>query len=163
MPTALERSYERTVRVGAPVDRLYEQMDSVHGLARFIPQLESSVLGADDDRGVCRGLFSIGPLSYEVDGNMTVDRVVPLHNLEIALRAPSLRLELDGQFEFLVGAQDETTLRYAATIRSTHPLLRRMPSSLTGALEEHVDTTTDLIAVRARQYTQAKRLLADTE
>ena len=108
MPTALERSYERTVRIGAPVDGLYEEMDSVHGLA-------------------------------------------------------SLRLELEGAFDFTVSAQDETTLRYAATIRSTHPLLRRMPSSLTGALVEHVDTTTDLIAVRTRQYTQARRLLAEPE
>jgi hypothetical protein len=108
-------------------------------------------------------VFSIGPLSYEVDGDMTVERAVPLHSLEIALRAPSLRLELEGAFEFMVSAQDETTLRYSATIRSAHPLLRRMPSALTGALEEHVDTTTDLISVRARQYTQAKRRLADLE
>jgi|SRR5581483_5644138 carbon monoxide dehydrogenase subunit G len=163
MPTALERSYERTVRIGAPLEGLYEELDSVHGLARFIPQLDSSVLGSDDSRGACRGVFSIGPLSYEVDGDMTVERAVPLHSLEIALRAPSLRLELEGAFEFMVSAQDETTLRYSATIRSAHPLLRRMPSALTGALEEHVDTTTDLISVRARQYTQAKRRLADLE
>jgi hypothetical protein len=146
------------------VDDLYDELDSAHRLARFIPQLETSMADATaDGAATCRGLLSIGPLCYSIPGEMSVERVVPLHNLEVVLRAPSLRLELDGTLDFAVGAQDETTLRYAATIRSSHPLLRRLPGALIGALEEHVDSTTDLIAVRGRQYSQARRRLADPD
>jgi carbon monoxide dehydrogenase subunit G len=163
MPTALERTYERSVRIEAPHDGVYEELDTAHGLARFIPQLDGPVLGPDDDHGACRASVSIGLLSYEFDSDITVRRATPPHSLEVELRAPSLRLELDGVFNLTVNARDETTLRYTATIRSTHPVFRRMSSALTGVLEEHVDSTTDLIAVRAHQYTRARRRLTETD
>lgn len=163
MSTVTECAYERTVRVESPVDDLYEEIDSVHRLARFIPQLASDVEGTSDTTGDCRGVLAIGPLSYEVDGQLLVEPVSPMHNLEVALRAPALRLELDGVLALSPGANNETTLHYSATLRSTHPVLRRMPKALSGVLEEHVDTTTDLIAVRGRQYTQARRALTEPD
>jgi hypothetical protein len=159
----VESSYERTVRVQAPVNGLYREVDSIHRLARFIAQIDSHLPGANDDYGMCRASFFFGPLAYQVDGDIAVERVLPPHCLAVALRVPTLRLELDGTFDLSISAQYETTLRYAATIRSSHPVLRRMHNALTGALVEHVDTTTDLITVRAGQYARAERRFTELE
>lgn len=160
MTAVLERDYERTVRINAPLRGLYREMDSVDGLARFLPQVDS-VEHAEQNasHAVCHGSVSIGPLSYRLAGTVAVERVDPPNALRVQLRAPSLQLEITGMFEFTPSAADETTLRYAATIRSAHPLVRRMRSSLIGLLEEHVDWATDLLMVRGRQYTNAERLL----
>jgi carbon monoxide dehydrogenase subunit G len=157
----LERSYERTVRVEAPLRGLYREMDTVEALARFLPQVDRLIPGSDADHAACEGSISIGPLSYRLQGTLSVERVDPPRTLRVRLRAPAIHLELDGEFDFTASAEEETTLRYAAMIRSSHPLVRRMRSSLTGALEEHVDSAIDLVAVRGRQYAEAERRLSN--
>jgi carbon monoxide dehydrogenase subunit G len=161
MDAVTQRSYERTVRVGAPLWALYAEMDSVERIARFLPQLDrvEPVDEADDTQARCFGVVSIGPLCYRLAGSLEVQRVNPPRRVGILLRASRVPLELEGGFEFTRAAAEETTVRYAATIRSAHPLMRRIPSALTGVLEEHVDAATDLAALRGRQYVQAERLL----
>ncbi|HEY1966990.1 MAG TPA: hypothetical protein VGH89_03510 [Pseudonocardia sp.] len=163
MAAVLERSYERTVRVMAPLLGLYREMDSVDGLVRFLAEVDSYVSSPTDDSATLIGSLCIGPLSYRLEGSLMIHRVVPPNSLRIRMRAPSLQLELEGTFEFTASAAEETTLRYSATMRSSHPLVRRMRSSLTGALEEHVDSATDLVAVRARQYAEAERRFNDLQ
>jgi carbon monoxide dehydrogenase subunit G len=159
--SVLERSYERTVRVEAPLRGLYREMDTVDGLVRFLPQVDRHISGPDPGHAVCEGSISIGPLSYRVQGTISVERVDPPRALRVRLRAPAIHLELDGEFEFAASAAEETTLRYSAIIRSSHPLVSRMRSSLTGALEEHVDSAIDLVVVRGRQYAEAERRLSN--
>jgi carbon monoxide dehydrogenase subunit G len=160
MASVLERSYERTVRVNSPLRALYREMDSVDGLVRFLPQIDSHEPDPDSQGALCQGVISIGPLSYRVAGTLLVERVTPPSQLWVRLRAPSLQLELEGTFDFAASSNDETTLTYSATVRSAHPLVRRMRSSLIGMLEEHVDAATDLATIRGKQYAQAARLLS---
>ena len=160
--TVLERHYERSVRVMSPLRGLYREMDSVEAIVRFIPNIDS-LTDIDEDHAVCHGSVSIGPLSYRLDGRIRVQRVDPPNGLRVKLEAPSLQLQIDGMFGFTVSAQNETTLHYSATIRSAHPLVRRMRSSLTGLLEEHVDSATDLVSVRARQYAEAERRFSELQ
>jgi hypothetical protein len=160
MSAVLERDYERTVRVSAPLRALYREMDSVDGLVRFLHQIDDHEPDPDSKGGLVHGSMAIGPLSYRLTGTLLVERVDPPRSLWVRLRAPSLQMEIEGTFEFTAASAEETTLRYAATIRSAHPLVRRMRSSLIGVLEEHVDAATDLAAVRGRQYAQAARLLS---
>jgi carbon monoxide dehydrogenase subunit G len=158
--SVLERDYERTIRVSAPLRALYREMDSVDGLVRFMHQIDDHEADPDSKGALVHGSIAIGPLSYRITGTLLVERVDPPRCLWVRLRAPSLQLEIEGTFEFTAASTEETTLRYAATIRSAHPLVRRMRSSLIGVLEEHVDAATDLAAVRGRQYAQAARLLS---
>lgn len=160
MSAVLERSYERTVRVNAPVRALYREMDSVDGLVRFMHQIDSHEPDPDGKGALVHGSIAIGPLSYRITGTLLVERVNPPNGLWVRLRAPSLQMEIEGRFDLTASSAEETTLRYAATIRSGHALMRRMRSSLIGVLEEHVDAATDLAAVRGRQYAQAARLLS---
>ncbi len=160
MSSVLERDYERTIRVSAPLRALYREMDSVDGLVRFMHQIDDHEADPDSKGALVHGSIAIGPLSYRITGTLLVERVDPPRCLWVRLRAPSLQLEIEGTFEFTAASTEETTLRYAATIRSAHPLVRRMRSSLIGVLEEHVDAATDLAAVRGRQYAQAARLLS---
>lgn len=156
-----QRTYERTVRVRAPLRPLYAEMDSVERIARFLPQLDRVELldEAGDTQARCFGVMSIGPLVYRLAGSLELQRMNPPGRVGIRLRASGVPLELEGGFEFTRAADEETTVRYAATIRSAHPLMRRIPSALTEVLEEHVDTATDLAALRGRQYVHAERLL----
>jgi carbon monoxide dehydrogenase subunit G len=156
----LERSYERTVRIKAPQRTLYGEMDSVEALARFLPQVDGLEPDPDPRIAVCFGAVAIGPLSYRLKGTLELERVDPPNGLWLRLRASNVPMELEGRFEFTASAAEETTLRYSATIRSEHKLIRRMRSSMIGVLEEHVDAATDLAAVRGRQYAQAARLLS---
>jgi carbon monoxide dehydrogenase subunit G len=160
MVEVLERSYERTVRIKAPQRTLYGEMDSVEGLARFLPQLDSLEADPDPHIAVCFGAVAIGPLSFRLKGTLELERVDPPNGLWLRLRASNVPMELEGRFEFTASAAEETTLRYSATIRSQHKLIRRMRSSMIGVLEEHVDSATDLAAVRGRQYVQAAQLLS---
>lgn len=160
MSSVLERDYERTIRISAPLRALYREMDSVDGLVRFLHQIDDHEADPDSKGALVHGSIAIGPLSYRITGTLLVERVDPPRCLWVRLRAPSLQLEIEGTFEFTAASTEETTLRYAATIRSAHPLVRRMRSSLIGVLEEHVDAATDLAAVRGRQYAQAARLLS---
>jgi carbon monoxide dehydrogenase subunit G len=156
----LERSYERSVRIKASQRTLYGEMDSVEGLARFLPQVDGLEADPDPHLAVCFGAVAIGPLSYRLKGTLEIERIDPPNGLWLRLRASNVPMELEGRFEFTASAAEETTLRYSATIRSEHKLIRRMRSSMIGVLEEHVDAATDLAAVRGRQYAQAARLLA---
>jgi carbon monoxide dehydrogenase subunit G len=156
----LERSYERTVRIKAPQRTLYGEMDSVEALARFLPQVDGLEPDPDPHIAVCFGAVSIGPLSYRLKGTLEVERVDPPNGLWLRLRATNVPMELEGRFDFTPSSAEETTLRYSATIRSDHKLIRRMRSSMLGVLEEHVDAAIDLAAVRGSQYAQAARLLS---
>jgi carbon monoxide dehydrogenase subunit G len=156
----LERSYERTVRIKAPQRTLYGEMDSVEALARFLPHVDSLEPDPDPYIAVCFGAVAIGPLSYRLKGTLELERIDPPNGIWLRLRASNLPMELEGRFEFTASSAEETTLRYSATIRSEHKLIRRMRSSMIGVLEEHVDAATDLAAVRGRQYAQAARLLS---
>jgi carbon monoxide dehydrogenase subunit G len=162
MPAVLERHYDRSVRVMAPLPGLYGELDSVEGIARFIRQIDR-IAPADEEHARCQGSLSIGPLSYRLNGELELERLDPPHGLRLRLHSPALRLEIEGLFEFVVSAENETTVHYAATIRSAHPLVRRMGSALTGLLEEHVDSATDLVAVRGRQYAEAQRRFTELE
>jgi carbon monoxide dehydrogenase subunit G len=156
----LERSYERTVRIKAPQLTLYGEMDSVEALARFLPHVDSLESDPDPRIAGCFGVVAIGPLSYRLKGTLELERIDPPNGIWLRLRASNLPIELEGRFDFTASSAEETNLRYSATIRSQHKLIRRMRSSLIGVLEEHVDAATDLAAVRGRQYAQAARLLS---
>ena len=160
MVEVLERSYERTVRIMAPQRTLYGEMDSVEALARFLPHVDSLEPDPDPRIAGCFGVVAIGPLSYRLKGTLELELIDPPNGIWLRLRASNLPIELEGRFDFTASSAEETTLRYAATIRSQHKLIRRMRSSMIGVLEEHVDAATDLAAVRGRQYAQAARLLS---
>jgi hypothetical protein len=167
MSSVTERSYERTVCVHASVAALYQEMKTADGLVRFLCEVESHLVDPEDGHAVCQGMISVGPLSYRIAGDLVVEGQAGQGDTEsgaslrVALRAPSLRIQIDGTLDLIAAAARETTLRYAATIRSSHPLLRRFGSALTGTLEEHVDSATDRIAVLVSQYTAARRQLSD--
>lgn len=161
MARVADPHYQRDVRVMAPLHGVYREMDTVDGLVRFIPQIGEHRPEPGGGRARCRGTVSLGPLTCRLTGEIRVQRVDPPHAIHVLLESSELAIELDGTFELIESAEDETTLRYAASIRSEHPLVRRMRSSMTGLLEEHVDSTTDLVAVRVRQYTSAARRFAD--
>jgi hypothetical protein len=158
----MERTYERTVRVSAPMRALYGEMDSVELIARFLSEVDrvEPFDDLEDARGRFFGTVTIGPFSYRLTGTLMIERVDPPAGLWVRLRASNLPIEFDGRFEFAEAAAEETTLRYAATIRSAHPLMRWLRSWLIAALEAHVDTATELAAVRGGQYTRAERLLS---
>ena len=160
MVKVLERSYERTVRIKAPLLTLYGEMDSVEALARFLPHVDGLEPDPDPRMAGCFGAGAIGPLSYRLTGTLELERIDPPNGLWLRLRASNLPIELEGRFGFTPSAAEETTLRYSATIRSEHKLIRRMRSSMIGVLEEHVDAATDLAAVRGRQYARAAMLLS---
>lgn len=163
MAAALERSYERTVRVKAPLRGLYREMDTVDGLIRFIPQIERHRAAPDGESAVAFGSMSLGPLSWQLRGDIRIEQVDPPNALNLFIDVPSVQMTFRGVFEFSTSAADETTLRFAATVSSSHNLVRRMRSSLTGALEDFVDSTTDRVAILARQYAEAERRFSDIQ
>jgi hypothetical protein len=158
--TSVERTYARAVRVKVPTRMLRPAMGSIDGLLRYFPGIETDPAQTADKHARCHVAISIGPLSYRLDAVLSIDEGDTPEMLRISMRVPALRLEIRGLFDFAASAAGETTLRYTATISSTHPLARRIPTSLANTLEDHVDSAIDLIAKQGRQYSAAKRLRA---
>lgn len=159
MVTAVESSYDRTVRVLAPRARIYDELGTAEGMIRYMPQIERFQLLPEPDRVLIHTSVSVGPLQWHVEALLRVDRLDPPSVLGVNMTIPGLQLEVDGAIELIESAVEETQLTYRATIGSRHRLMRRLRSSLTGSLEEHIDTTTDRIATLARQHAEAERRL----
>jgi hypothetical protein len=135
-------------------------MDSVQRLARFLPQIEGLASETGARTALCQCVLRVGPLSYRLRSNLLVQPTAPPTVVSVQLEAPDLRLMIASSLEFFTASLEETTLRYAATVRSTHPLVRRLRGSLLTMLEEHVDVAVDLAVTRGRQYVRAARELA---
>lgn len=162
MASELERSYNRTVRVLAPLRALYDDMCTAAGLLKFMPQIARYRVTDNPDEARIATELTLGPVSWPVEGTLVVRRTLPPRELAARIDIPSLQIVVEGRIELEGTAAEETQLTFAATIRSAHPLVRRMRSQLTGALEETVDTTTDRIAILARQHAEAERRLANS-
>jgi hypothetical protein len=70
-----------------------------------------------------------------------------------------LNLDIAGTVELSSCGRAETTLRYAAQLSTDHTVLRRLRNPLVDALEDHVSTTTELMALRTHQYTRTQHHL----
>jgi carbon monoxide dehydrogenase subunit G len=163
MVTAIESSYARDVQVLAPRGRVFDTLATAAGLVRFMPQVDKYQSQPEPERALVHTAISLGPLAWQTDALLQVDRVVTPSALRITITMPSLQITLEGEIDLAETSATETLLTYRASIRSTHRLMRRLRSSLTGALEEHIDTTTERIATLARQHAEAERRLTDPQ
>jgi carbon monoxide dehydrogenase subunit G len=163
MVATLERSYARTVLVKSPIRSLYHEMRTAASVIRFMPVIDDFVATSDEHVATILTTLCLGPVSWQFTGRLELEEVDPPHRLGISITVPSPQLDFIGEFHYEVSSAEETNLRYEATVRTDQPLLRRMRSSLVGSLEEYVDSTTERVAILARQYADAERRFSELE
>ena len=156
----VERSYARTMRIAVSARTLSLALDSVDGVLSLFPQIHTCSVDPTDTHARCRLTVPVGPSLRHLDAACSVDRLDMPRTLRVLIHVPALSMRTLGVFDFTPCAAGETALTYTATMTSTGPTTRRIRSSLSDVLEDHVDSAAELLARLSRQYTAAKRLRA---
>jgi carbon monoxide dehydrogenase subunit G len=155
----LEVKNDVRVRVVAPVAAVWDELSPLDQLLRHIPEVENFTMEPDGSRGRVCACLSWGPLASRLEGDIEVVEARPPNRLRIAGAFPSLRLQLDGTFDVSAAINHETVLCYGAIFRCDHRLARRLRGVLTSTVENHVESLTSRLAIRAAQHAQAERRL----
>jgi carbon monoxide dehydrogenase subunit G len=151
----VEIAFERSVRVLAPVELVWAEMNSVESILSKSPQVvDYSILGERDAR--IRSKLTWGPLKYQVEGTMTVRQLTQNQLLEYAILLPELGLTYLAGMRIAPGGAHDTTLDYVAHLDLNHRLAAKLRGLFAELIEEHIHGLVGRVKTRAEQ-----RRLAD--
>lgn len=155
-----ELTYEVTVRTGAPLAGVWDELCTLDRLLGHVPAISSVELNADGSRGAFTFVLSrLGRLWKRLETTAAVTEVTPPRQLRWRIETPSLEWEFEGTFELSPAGAEETTLVYRGTTRFSDRYAGPLQAIHAEVLEEHLETVANRIAGRAARRTLAERTL----
>ena len=151
--------FERQERIDAPVEQVWDELDSLEDILTKTPQIARHAVRADGSTADLQVVIRWGPVRRTVDAIARQADVRPFEGLALRVDAPSIDVHADGSLTIRAGGEAETALTYSMQLESGHWFSRRMRSTLTDMLEGHVHSLIDSVKARAEAHHQAEKRL----
>ena len=155
----VEAEHTRTVRVRAPIETVWNELNPLDRLIRNMPEVAAFKLEPDGRSIEFSTRLSWGPIGWKI-ARASLAEAAPPHRLTWRGEAPSLQADFEGTFELAPAPSGtETVLTYHAVLHCRHKLIGRLRGALSTYLEGHVNSLPDRVAALAVQHAEADERL----
>lgn len=155
----MEIEVERHERITAPVQLVWEEIDSLEQILAKSPQAFSYDVVPGGQRAVIKSNLAWGPLKWAVEGEASLHDVVARQHLCYQLDVPSLEMHFEATIDLTVVGDTETRLDYRGQMEIRHRLAGRMRGMFSEMLEEHASGLVRRVKVHAEQRRLAQERL----
>jgi carbon monoxide dehydrogenase subunit G len=157
----MEIDIERHERILAPVELVWDEIDTLEKLLAKSPQAFNYDLVPGGQRATAKANLAWGPIKWTLDIEASIEDFRPLQRLVYVIVAPTLELRLEATIDLVVVGDAETRLDYRAKLDLRHRLASRMRGMFNEITEEHTHGLVSRVKVKAEQRRLAQdRLLS---
>ena len=155
----MELEVQRHERIMAPLQLVWEEMDSLEQILAKSPQISQYdvVPGGQRARGTTK--LAWGPLKWTVDIEAEVTELIPLQRLGFAIEGPSLEVRYEGTIDLAPIGEAETKLEYRGRLDVRHRMASRMRGLFNEIAEDQAHSLVHRVKVKAEQRRLAQERL----
>jgi carbon monoxide dehydrogenase subunit G len=155
----MELEVQRHERINAPLQLVWEEIDSLDQILAKTPQIsEYDVIpGGQKARGKTK--LTWGPVKWAVDVDVALTDFVPRQHVTFVIEAHSL--ETRGEVTVAIASigEGETKLNYRCTLEVRHRMASRMRGLFTEILEDQAHSILHRVKVKSEQRRLAQERL----
>jgi carbon monoxide dehydrogenase subunit G len=156
MAAALERQYDTTLRIEAPLDAVWEEIRTIDRILKRAPEVDEFEL-EPDGRATWRGRFVSGRFHRDVIGRAEIVDLAEGRNVTYTTTIPTLEARFNGIFALAPGGEDVTVMGYRGAFVCRHRFAWLMRQPLTAILEDHVLSVPARVGQLAHQHAAFER------
>jgi carbon monoxide dehydrogenase subunit G len=155
----MELEVQRHERIMAPVQLVWEEMDSLEQILAKSPQIsEYDVIpGGQTARG--RTKLAWGPVKWTVDLEVTIVEFQPRQRLAFTIDGPALEVHYEATIDLVSIGEGETKLDYRGHIDVRHRMASRMRGVFNEIAEDQAHSLVHRVKVKAEQRRLAQERL----
>ena len=155
----MEIEIQRHERINAPLQLVWEEMDSLDQILAKTPQFSDYdvVPGGQSARGSTR--LAWGPIKWNVDVELSITDYQPRHCLGFSILAPSLEVVYDVVIDLASIGEGETKLDYRGHLDVRHRMASRMRGLFNEIAEDQAHGVVHRVKVKAEQRRLAQERL----
>lgn len=155
----MELEVERHERIMAPLQLVWEEMDSLEQILAKTPQIsEHDVIpGGQKARGKAR--LAWGPVKWTVDVEVEITKFQPRQHIGFAVYAPSLEVRDEVTIDLIAIGEAETKVDYRGHLDVRHRMAGRMRGLFNEIAEDHAHSVVHRVKVKAEQRRLAQERL----
>jgi carbon monoxide dehydrogenase subunit G len=155
----MEIDIERQERMLAPVELVWDEIDTLEKLLAKSPQTFNYDVVPGGQRATAKANLAWGPIKWTLDIEASIEDFRPLQHLVYAIEAPSLELRFEATIDLVVVGDAETRLDYRAKLDLRHRLASRMRGMFNEIAEEHAHGLVSRVKVKSEQRRLAQERL----
>ena len=155
----MELEVHRHERIMAPLQLVWEEMDSLEQILAKSPQISEYDIVPGGQRAQGRTKLAWGPLKWQVDMVMEITELVPRRRLVFAIDGPALEVHYQGTLEVLAIGEGETKLDYRGHLDVRHRMAARMRGLFNEIAEDQAHSLVHRVKVKAEQRRLAQERL----
>ena len=157
MPEPLKRDYETTLRIDAPIEAVWDQIETLDRIMRHAPEVDSFELEPGGQRAQWRGRLIAGPFRRDAGGSAELVERVERRSIAYTTTIPVIDTRYSGIFVLASGGEGVTVMGYRGSFVCRHLLASVMRQPLTAVLEDHVLSVPARVAQLAEQHAAFER------
>ena len=155
----MELDVQRHERITAPLQLVWEEMDSLEQLLSKTPQISEYdiVPGGQKARGKAR--LAWGPVKWNLDLDIEITEVEPRRLIGISIEGPALEVRYEATVEIAPVGENETKLDLHGHLEARSRMASRMRGLFNEILEDQAHSMVQRIKVKAEQRRLAQERL----
>jgi carbon monoxide dehydrogenase subunit G len=155
----MELEVQRHERIMAPLQLVWEEMDSLEQILAKTPQISEYdvVPGGQKARGKAR--LAWGPVKWTVDLEVEITDFQPRQRFGFAIDGPSLEVHYQAVVELTPVGDNETKLEYRGHLDVRHRMASRMRGLFNEIAEDQAHSLVHRVKVKAEQRRLAQERL----
>ncbi len=155
----MELEVQRHERIMAPVQLVWEEMDSLEQILAKTPQISEYdvVPGGQKARGTTK--LAWGPVKWTVEVEVEITELQPRQRLGYAIEGPSLEVHYEAAIDLVAIGESETKLDYRGRLDVRHRMAGRMRGLFNEIAEDQAHSLVQRVKVKAEQRRLAQERL----
>jgi carbon monoxide dehydrogenase subunit G len=155
----MELEIERHERIMAPVQLVWEELDSLEQILAKTPQVSDYdvVPGGQKARGSAR--LAWGPVKWTVDLEVEITEFQPRQRIAFSIDGPSLEVHYDAAIDLVAVGDGETKLDFRGHLDVRHRMASRMRGLFNEIAEDQAHSLVHRVKVKAEQRRLAQERL----
>ena len=155
----MELEVQRHERIMAPVQLVWEEMDTLEQILSKSPQIAEYdvVPGGQKARG--RTKLAWGPVKWTVDLEIAIVEFQPRQRLGFSIDGPSLEVRYEATIDLTSIGEGETKLDYRGHLDVRHRMASRMRGLFNEIAEDQAHSLVHRVKVKAEQRRLAQERL----
>ena len=155
----MELDVQRQERIMAPLQLVWEEIDSLEQLLAKTPQISEFDIspGGRTARGKAR--LAWGPVKWTSGLEVEITDIQPPHRIAFSVDAPALEVRMDAVVEMTPVGQNETKIEYWGHLDVRHRMAGRMKGLFNEIAEDHAHGVVHRAKIKAEQRRLAQERL----
>jgi carbon monoxide dehydrogenase subunit G len=155
----MQLEVERHERINAPLQLVWEEMDSLEQILAKIPQISDHDVAPGGQKSRGRTKLTWGPVKWAVDVEVAIAEFQPRRRLGFVIDAPTLQVRYECSIDLVSIGERETKLDYRGHLDVRHRMASRVPGLFNEMAEDQAHSLVHRVKVKAEQRRLAQERL----